>query len=261
MPFRTQIPGWHDYLWDLYIAMKKDLTTEYPFRTYSVWAGIALLAFLLPLAYGMIVLLKYLGLETIHESVLKVALIFLTVGWLLLIRRWITVVSVAQLNSNGLVFINLPRYLHFSRTDHFIFWNEIEDWQVTESEVSAHSFAPKVFTIRLSGRRKIEILVAEEAAFNRFLADFRSKTATYNLQNRAVAPIESRPIDRPGKPLSYLFISLIFLTIVGLMLAMGLGYLDGEKASELQRLGYVGGAILFLMLWGIAMKAIYVRKD
>lgn len=255
------MPEWHDYLWNLFRAMKKDLTTEHRFRTYSVWAGIALLAFLLPLALGMVVLLKHLGLETIHESILKVVLIFLTVGGLLLIRRWITVASVARLNSNGLVFINLPRYLHFSRTDHFIFWNEIEDWKTTESHLSAHSFAPKVLTIRLSGRRKIEILVAEEAAFNRFLADFRSKTATYNLQNRAVAPIESRPIDRPGKPLSYLFISLIFLTIVGLMLAMGLGYLDAENVSTIHRLGYFGGALLFLILWGIAMKAIHERKD
>lgn len=115
------MPGWHDYLWDLYPALKKDLTTEHSFRTYSVWAGIEFLAFMLPLALGMVVLLKHLGHETIHESVLKIILIFLTVGGLLLIRRWITVASIARLNSNGLVFINLPRYLHFARTDHFIF--------------------------------------------------------------------------------------------------------------------------------------------
>lgn len=35
------MPGWHDYLWDLYPAMKKDLTTEHSFLTYFVWAGIA----------------------------------------------------------------------------------------------------------------------------------------------------------------------------------------------------------------------------
>ena len=113
----------------------------------------------------------------------------------------------------------------------------------------------------MSGRRKIEILIAEEPAFARFLTDFKTRAATYNLQNRAVAPIESRPAVRPGKPLSYLFISLIFLSAVGLMLAMGLGYLGAEKVSNFQQLGYFGGAILFLMLWGIAMKAIYVRKD
>jgi len=92
--------------------MKKDLNTEHTFRTNSVWAGIAFLAFLLPLALGMVILLKHLGHETIHESDLKIILIFLTVGGLLLIRRWITVASIARLNSNGLVFINLPQYLN-----------------------------------------------------------------------------------------------------------------------------------------------------
>ena len=103
--------------------------------------------------------------------------------------------------------------------------------------------------------------MAEEAAFDSFWADFKTKAATYNLQNRAVAPIESRPVERPGKPFSYLFISLIFLSIVVLMLAMGLGYLGAEKVSNFQRLGYVGGALIFLILWGIALKAISERID
>jgi hypothetical protein len=82
--------------------------------------------------------------------------------------------------------------LSFAKTDHFIFWNEIQDWSQSEAQLSAHSFSPLVFTLRLTDKRKIEILVADEKAFSPFFAAFISNIEKYNLKNRAAPAIQAK---------------------------------------------------------------------
>jgi uncharacterized membrane protein len=240
--------------------MKQTQHTEYTFQSYSVWAGIALLLFLIPGTFGLVTLFKAFGLASLHESIIKAILVLMIVGWLLLIRRWITTTATVQINPNGLVFGNLPRMLSFAKTDHFIFWNEIENWSHTEAQLSAHSFSPMVFTLRLTDKRKIEIMVADEKAFAPFLADFKSNIEKYNLKNLAVPAIQPKQPNQPSKLFGYLLITLVFLTLLVLTAGLGLGYFDFEKTNELGRIGYLLVSMGSLILYGFAMRAVYNRK-
>lgn len=241
--------------------MKKNPATTYAFRTYSIWAVIAFLAILIPITVGLVAFFRFLHLETVPEAIIKVLIIGLAVGWLLLVRRWISVSTEAQLDLNGLIFVNLPYTWRFARADYFIFWNEIEEWIFKEGSVSAHTFAPSVFELKLSGQRKITIWVADEKAFNQFLTGFKASAEGYNLKNRAMQPIEQRKPFQPKKWVSYIFISLTFLSGAILALLMGMGYLWEGQYSQTERMKYVGAGLLFLFIWGLAVNAIYQRKD
>lgn len=240
--------------------MKPTQPTEYTFRSYSVWAGIAFLLFLIPGVFGLVALFKAFGLASMPESIIKAILVLMIVGWLLLIRRWITITSSVQINPNGLIFSNLPRMLSFAKTDHFIFWNEIQDWSQSEAQLSAHSFSPLVFTLRLTGQRKIEILVADEKAFAPFFAAFISNIEKYNLKNRAVPAIQAKQPFQLSKPLAYVLFTLVLLTLAGRTAGLGLGYFDFEKTTPLGRIGYLVASIGSLILWGIAMHAVYTKE-
>jgi len=240
--------------------MKQYQNTEYTFQSYSVWAGIAFLLFLIPGAFGLVALFQALGLASLHESIFKAIFVLLIVAWLWLIRRWITTASMVQINPNGLVFSNLPRMLRFAKTDHFIFWNEIQDWSQSEAHLSAHTFSPMVFTIRMTDQRKIEILIADDKAFAPFLADFRSNIEKYNLKNQAVPAIQPKQPYQPSKLFGYLLITLVFLTLSVLTGGLGLGYFDFKKTTELGRIGYLIVSMGSLILYGFAMRAVYNRK-
>jgi hypothetical protein len=151
--------------------------------------------------------------------------------------------------------------LSFAKTDHFIFWNEIQDWSQSEAQLSAHSFSPLVFTLRLTDKRKIEILVADEKAFSPFFAAFISNIEKYNLKNRAAPAIQAKRPYQPGKLFSYLLFTLVFLTLSVRTAGLGLGYFDFEKTTALGRIGYLLFSIFPLILWWIAVKAVYKKQS
>jgi hypothetical protein len=59
----------------LHFTMKQYQNTEYTFQSYSVWAGIAFLLFLIPGTFGLVTLFKALGLASLHESIIKAILV------------------------------------------------------------------------------------------------------------------------------------------------------------------------------------------